>query len=156
VLAIDHAITQIGVKEATGRNDGIPAERYNHGDELPWCAAFVVWCFKQAGTPIHTTRGEEWTFRSVDNMREALTARGYQFGRRLRPRRNDLIFFEMPSMRGDTKPSPTPKHVGIVERVQKQNGTVYVHTIEGNTGNAVKRRVYQMTDPRIVCYARPA
>ena len=46
--------SQIGVVEATGRNDGKQVEAYlkavNLGKGYPWCAAFVKWCFVQLGT----------------------------------------------------------------------------------------------------------
>ncbi len=46
------AWSQLGVKEATGHNDGLDVEKYlatvglNKGQ--PWCAAFVAWCYQQA------------------------------------------------------------------------------------------------------------
>src|SRR5690606_8681998 len=51
ILAIARA--EIGVQERTGRNDGERIGEYllytglNEGHE--WCAAFVSWCFGQAG-----------------------------------------------------------------------------------------------------------
>jgi hypothetical protein len=45
--------SQIGVKEATGKNDGPQIKAYLIVSGLPeghpWCAAFVAWCFKTAG-----------------------------------------------------------------------------------------------------------
>jgi hypothetical protein len=47
------ARSQIGVREATGNNDGITVEAFlkvtNLAKGNPWCAAFVSWVFKQAG-----------------------------------------------------------------------------------------------------------
>ncbi|WP_231625464.1 peptidoglycan-binding protein [Pedobacter sp. R20-19] len=47
------AQSQIGVREATGHNDGRQIEAYLHYTGLkkgnPWCAAFVSWVFGQAG-----------------------------------------------------------------------------------------------------------
>lgn len=44
---------QIGVREATGKNDGVQVEKYlrsvNLGKGYAWCAAFVHWCLVQAG-----------------------------------------------------------------------------------------------------------
>ena len=44
---------EIGVRERTGRNDGKDVEKYlasvGLGPGYAWCAAFVHWCFKQAG-----------------------------------------------------------------------------------------------------------
>lgn len=45
--------SQIGVREATGKNDGKEVEMYlrnvNLGKGYSWCAAFVRWCFDQCG-----------------------------------------------------------------------------------------------------------
>ena len=47
------AISQIGVREATGNNDGVQVEAFLKVTNLPkgnpWCAAFVSWVFKQSG-----------------------------------------------------------------------------------------------------------
>ena len=46
---------EIGVRERSGRNDGLRIEQYLRFTGLkpgyPWCAAFVAWCFGQAGIP---------------------------------------------------------------------------------------------------------
>ncbi len=51
ILAI--AAKELGVREATGNNDGKRVEeylRYTHlGKGYAWCAAFVSWCYGQAG-----------------------------------------------------------------------------------------------------------
>ena len=44
---------EIGVRELTGKNDGVRVEEYlascGLGKGYAWCAAFVNWCFVQAG-----------------------------------------------------------------------------------------------------------
>lgn len=44
---------EIGVREASGRNDGARVEEYlrsvGMGAGHPWCAAFVSWAFREAG-----------------------------------------------------------------------------------------------------------
>src|SRR5690606_872474 len=44
---------EIGVREATGQNDGERVEAYLQycglGSGYAWCAAYVSWCFGQAG-----------------------------------------------------------------------------------------------------------
>ena len=46
---------EIGVREATGRNDGPRVAEYLRycglGEGYEWCAAFVSWCHGQAGYP---------------------------------------------------------------------------------------------------------
>src|SRR5690606_14901529 len=48
-------IAELGVREASGRNDGTRVEEYLRYCELgpgyAWCAAFVSWCFGKAGYP---------------------------------------------------------------------------------------------------------
>jgi hypothetical protein len=47
------ADSQIGVKEATGNNDGLQVEAYLKSCGLkkgnPWCVSYIFWCFQQAG-----------------------------------------------------------------------------------------------------------
>lgn len=51
ILAI--AQSQIGVREALGKNDGVAVENYlrytSNKKGSPWCASFVSWVFGQAG-----------------------------------------------------------------------------------------------------------
>ncbi|NGM63410.1 hypothetical protein G5B30_15980 [Sphingobacterium sp. SGG-5] len=53
ILAI--AAKELGVREATGNNDGKRVEEYlaytHLGKGYAWCAAFVSWCYGQAGHP---------------------------------------------------------------------------------------------------------
>ena len=47
---------ELGVRETTGHNDGARVEQYLHYVGLPkgyeWCAAFVSWCYGQAGRAV--------------------------------------------------------------------------------------------------------
>jgi hypothetical protein len=51
--------SQIGVREATGKNDGPEVEMYlratNLGKGNPWCAAYVRWCLDSAGVESRVT-----------------------------------------------------------------------------------------------------
>lgn len=138
--ALDVARTQIGLRETTGRNDGPPAQRYMHGDELPWCAGFLAWCFQRAGYPLP---GEHWQIRQAAAMEDALRRVGCYAERDQHvPEPGDLIFFRW---RIGSDPGPG-RHVGIVEQATEHN----VYTIEGNAGNCVSRRHYKRDDVRIV------
>lgn len=48
-------LKEVGVRELTGNNDGSRVEEYQKNAGIskgqPWCAAFVKWCFDQAGIP---------------------------------------------------------------------------------------------------------
>ena len=149
--AIDIAITQLGVHEATGSNDGIPAERYMRGDKLAWCAGLMQYCNDESDDPdVARNTKEYYEMRNVRAFEDTMMARGIWFGRNIRPRRNDFIFF---GDRGDSDKAQgkfRAGHIGIVEKVE--NG--YIHTIEGNTSNKVARRKYKIGHARITGFAR--
>ena len=89
----------------------------------PWCAQFVSWCAKQAGTPL----GEAGQgFQSV----EAVAAWAQRTGRwqpaGAAPQPGDLIVWG-------------GRHIGLVESVDADGS---IHTIEGNSSNAVSKRTY--------------
>jgi hypothetical protein len=89
----------------------------------PWCAQFVSWCAKQAGTPL----GEAGQgFQSV----EAVAAWAQRTGRWQQagstPQPGDLIVWG-------------GSHIGLVESVDPDGS---IHTIEGNSSNAVSKRTY--------------
>jgi uncharacterized protein (TIGR02594 family) len=125
-----------GVREATGRNDGVPAERYNDGERKPWCASFVRWCFEQAGTPLP---GRRHLLPSVSYLEGALLARGARVSR---AKPGAIICF-VGRASSDAGPG---RHVGIVESCGPGNK---ITTIEGNSGDRVARRIYAADDPAI-------
>jgi len=138
---VDAARKYIGIREATGRNDGDPAELFNRGDEVAWCASFAMRACADAGLPLP---GNYWLNRRVSTLIESCADAGIAMGWRIIPQPGDLIFFE-PDDEG------TSGHVGIVEAVRGHE----IHTIEGNTSNMVARRSYPIGDERIQGYARP-
>lgn len=109
-----------------------------------WCDMFIDWCFwklagenKQKGEWLECQTGLygagcEWSsncYRWVDRFDK-------------NPRPGDQIFF------GKTG---YEEHTGIVEKIE--NG--YVHTIEGNASNMVRRCTYSLTNSKIVGYGHP-
>lgn len=94
----------------------------------PWCAYFVSWVARQAGVPL----GDQGQgFGSVDALYSwaQQTGRAYTLGTGRTPQPGDLIVFH--------------EHIGLVESVDA-NGTI--HTIEGNSGDQVARRVHAPGD----------
>jgi hypothetical protein len=94
----------------------------------PWCAYFVSWVARQAGVPL----GDQGQgFGSVDALYSwaQQTGRAYTPGSGRTPQPGDLIVFH--------------EHIGLVESVDA-NGTI--HTIEGNSGDQVARRVHTAGD----------
>jgi hypothetical protein len=152
------AVTQLGVKELSGKNDGIPAERYMRGDKLPWCAGFVLWCNAQSqDMKVAPTTADYYRMRSVAEFEKTMRAYGLVAeanvvdGMTTRsnnycPRPGDLVFFKG---RGGSDTGPG-RHMGIVEYVDG----VLLNTIEGNASNAVARRQRRIHDEDIACYAQ--
>jgi hypothetical protein len=94
----------------------------------PWCAYFVSWVARQAGVPL----GDQGQgFGSVDALYSwaQQTGRAYTAGSGRTPQPGDLIVFH--------------EHIGLVESVDA-NGAI--HTIEGNSGDQVARRVHAPGD----------
>lgn len=126
------AAAELGVTEAPpGSNDSPRIAEYRQAMRGapgvgPWCAYFVSWVSRQAGTPLGET-GQG--FAAVD----AVYAWAQRTGRAVpnsagapaRPQPGDLIVWD--------------EHMGLVESVDP-DGTV--RTIEGNSSDMVARRTH--------------
>jgi hypothetical protein len=128
--ALAAAQSQVGVAEQPpGSNDSPQIAQYRTataGSGVgPWCAYFVSWAANQAGTPL----GEAGQgFGSVSALYDwaQRTGRATPAGNGVRPNPGDLIVWG-------------GEHIGIVESVDPDGS---IHTIEGNSSNAVTRRTY--------------
>jgi CHAP domain len=128
--ALAAAQSQVGVSEQPpGSNDGPQIAEYRTataGSGVgPWCAYFTSWAAAQAGVPL----GEAGQgFGSVSALYgwAQRTGRATPAGPGVQPNPGDLIVWG-------------GEHIGIVESVDP-NGSI--HTIEGNSSNAVSRRTY--------------
>ena len=140
----DVAEQLVGIKEKTGRNDGTPSEMFMDGDELPWCAGFVLYCFKSS--TFGAIKGNRWKLRSVRNLFKTMSKSGNIVGRNVNPLRNDVVFF---NKRGNSD-AGTGWRCGIVVAVS--DGIIY--TIEGNLSNMVKVSMHHTTDAPILGYGR--
>jgi cell wall-associated NlpC family hydrolase len=116
---------------------------YGFGSRVEWCACFVSWCASESGyieagiIPkfSYCQTGISW-FADAGCWQDADS--GYE------PRPGDIIFFDW----GDGGDSD---HVGIVESCDGAT----VHTIEGNSGDAVRRSSYNINSAAIVGYGTP-
>lgn len=126
IVAIAQQELALGVHETPmGSNKGARIKMYGLATQAPlryypaaWCAYFASWVTQQAGAPIG------WNGLG-DGLVSRLRDWGHKTGLwRTTPQPGDLIAF--------------PQHIGIVESLQP-NGLVT--TIEGNTGDAVRRRL---------------
>jgi hypothetical protein len=120
---IEIARSQIGVRETNGENCGIAIARYLNycgiKSPAPWCAAFVSYCFGQAGYPQPKTAWSPALFpasRLVKVVSSGCLSPGLVYG----------LYF--PSLQRIA-------HCGIMERLQGD----FVIGIEGNTNVAGSR-----------------
>ncbi|WP_454879788.1 CHAP domain-containing protein [Sphingobacterium detergens] len=132
---VDIAVGEIGVREATGSNDGAKVEEYlaytGLGKGHAWCAAFVSWCYGQAG---HLVPRNAWS-PALFPMARRYTKEQIQRGA---VRQADLFAIYSQQL-------GRINHVGIVQKREKS----YILTVEGNVVNKVvsKRR------PMVTIYA---
>ncbi|EBQ8762752.1 CHAP domain-containing protein [Salmonella enterica] len=123
---IEIAKTQIGTsEEPKGSNWGEAVEKYLRAVSInfpaPWCAAFVVWCHKEAGVDsIPHTGGV------LDMWNKA-----YKQHAVLNPQPGDVFIQDHGGGNG---------HAGIVESVNGQT----INTIEGNTNDEGSREGYEV------------
>ncbi|WP_212005741.1 CHAP domain-containing protein [Chitinophaga sp. HK235] len=131
--AMQIALSQEGVREATGKNDGPAVEKYLKSVGLPagysWCMAFVYWCVQQAAiaqkvaNPLKCTGGVLYQWNERPGLRVQTPAAG------------DIFIMDYGKGAG---------HTGFVVAVR---GDV-IDTIEGNTNSGGSREgdgVYRRT-----------
>ena len=128
---------------------------YGFSYRVDWCAIFMSWCANEAGytlvDPYSTStdpnefpryavvgNGAEW-FQNHHKLQQ-----GHYYGGNYIPKRGDIAFFTW---------SANPRiggldHTGIVESYD--NGIVT--TIEGNSGDRVKRQTYGINESYIAYY----
>lgn len=109
------------------------------GNDVPWCAIFVSWCAHMAGL------GEDSVPKhaSCTLGRNMFRAKGrFHSGDGYIPKPGDLVYFDWDGS-GDCD------HVGIV----KSANSVSFTTIEGNSANAVRQRIYLMKSEQIAGFA---
>lgn len=124
IIAI--AAAEIGVKEATGHNDGSRVEEYlaytGLGKGHAWCAAFVSWCYGKAGLALPHNAWSPALFPASRRYSRREVAQGA-----VRPA--DLFAcYNLRLARID--------HAGLVKKVDRG----FILTIEGNVDNRVLSR----------------
>ncbi len=133
------AAGELGVAEAPpGSNDAPRIAAYRGavpgGGVGPWCAYFVSWVAQQSGTPLGD-RGQG--FAAVQDVRSWLKGSGrLAEGPAAVGRPGDLVFF-------DGNRDGVWDHIGLVEAILPDGS---VQTIEGNSSDAVRRRVRDRGD----------
>lgn len=118
---IDTALSQVGVREATGHNDGAAVEKYlkvcKLGKGYAWCAAFLAWDFEVNKVPaLKTAWGPSWFPKNKTTLHPVIALPGDVFGLWIGER---------------------IAHVGFIYKWPLNGKTVI--TIEGNTNQAGSR-----------------
>ena len=112
-----------------------------------WCDQFVDWCFYQLCG--RNKDKAEYLECQTGNYGAGcgFSMKYYKAAGRLdkTPKVGDQIFFKY------SDDNSTADHTGIVVRVTDS----LIETIEGNSGNEVKRKAYQRTDKTIIGYGHP-
>lgn len=152
--AVEVALREVGVREASGRNDGVPSTRYQQDPwdpsicrRVPWCSIFLLWVFDQVedGPRLYHTRKQWYRFARVARLWEHWEGCAIREG--LAPEPGDLLVM---NARGQSDPSATGWHIGITLASTSDR----VVTIDGNWKNRVDLVSRPRADPRIVGYLR--
>jgi len=115
---------------------------YGFDSRVEWCACFVSWCAEQCG---YLESGVIPKFSLCSDGADWFNANGQFKDASYVPAAGDIMFFDWGN-------DGTIDHVGIVESVT--NGVV--NTVEGNSGDKVARRSYNMGSNSIYGYGVPA
>jgi hypothetical protein len=139
--ALAAAQPEVGVAEQPpGSNNSPRIARYRQataGSGVgPWCAYFVSWAAREAGTPLGD-RGQG--FGRVDDVYAwaQRTGKAIPNGSGVTPQPGDLIVWD--------------EHIGIVESVLPDGR---VQTVEGNSSDKVSRRVHDASGDGAIGYVR--
>ena len=137
---VEVAIREIGYKE--GSDGSTKYGAWAGIGNASWCHAFVSWCANECGFI------EEGIIPRTGSCEEGrqwfITRNEYQEKGSYEPAPGDIVYFRHGS-------ETVSHHVGIVEYAE--NGIL--HTIEGNSGDVVKRREYPLSADRIMGYGLP-
>lgn len=142
VVQIAEAEMFSGIAETTpGCNCGPGVEKYTVGQQIPWCAAFVSWVYKQAGAQF-SGGGDpnSWLITYVPNLQDYLKNSGkfdyHEKGDNYVPQPGDIIIYL----------SNNASHTGLVEKV---NGDV-VTSLDGNWQDKVtSHEINYKTEPNL-------
>ena len=122
----------LGFHEGAGNSNPF-SKFFGRGPEA-WCADFVSYCYTKAGKHLN----QSYTPTLLQQLKNNGT------WNRTHPRVGDIAMFDWSPGSGDSA-----DHTGIVEKVFRRGGKLYVQTIEGNSSDRVQRNTYAVGDPRV-------
>lgn len=135
-------ISQLHVREASGRNDGAQVEAYLAVTKMPkgqpWCAAFVCWTLSQCGVPNPQNAYSPTLFRNRYTIYTRGESKDYRF------QRGDVFGLFYTNL----------NRIGHVGFIHAQNERFFI-TVEGNTNQQCSREgdgVYRKRRPKKTIY----
>ena len=138
----DNAIVAVALSQV-GNIGGQPYwSWYGFEGRVEWCACFVSWCANKCR---YIDAGIIPKFSGCINGVDWFKDRGQWIGNSFEPSPGMIIFFDWDDEDGQ---DGNADHVGIVEKVE--NGRVY--TIEGNTSDSCRQRIYPVGYYQILGY----
>ena len=126
--ALDIARKWLGFHEK-GNNGNPFSKHFGRGPEA-WCADFVSYCYSKAGKKLN----QSYTPTLLAMLKQNGTYT------RSKPKAGDIVMFDWHPGSG-----PTAQHTGLVEKVFKKGGKLYIQTIEGNSSDQVMRHTYPVS-----------
>lgn len=167
------AFTQLGFRGGSsgnpildGTGPGGPYSKYGDLYQDPsesYCSYFISWSARQAGIPgtvINDARDVDGLFydaqdafvyffapKAAQVQAQKLKPASRTVQASYHPTPGDLIYLRW----NDAKASTTFSHIGIVYRVDGDR----VYTLEGAAGGSVDTRLYSLSNPAIMGYAKP-
>ena len=144
----DTAIIEVAASQI-GNEGGEPYwSWYGFSSRVEWCACFVSWCANECGyiedgiIPKNANcNGAVRWFKDHDQWADGSAE----------PIPGMIIYFDWDNKGAAGDQNGTADHVGIVEKVE--NG--WVHTIEGNSRDSVRRSKYRIGHYEILGYGIP-
>lgn len=138
VAGADDDIVKVAATQI-GNTGGWPYWEYvGFSSRVEWCACFVSWCAGQCG---YIDKGLFINTGYPPGQVDFFRNEGHWMDGSGTPSPGMIIFF-------DWYHADFADHVGIVEYVEDG----YVHTIEGNSGDSVRRGTWQLGDSQIQGY----
>ena len=119
---------------------------YGFENRVEWCACFVSWCANECG---YIDTGIIPKFASCRNGMLWFQTRGQWLPGTAEPTPGMIVFFDWDDENGQ---DGLPDHVGIVQKVEAGN----IHTIEGNSSDACKMKIYPVGYYELLGFGCPA
>ena len=144
---VNWAYEQVGIEEATGNNDGRPAELYTGGRLEPWCGHLCATAYRLAGIPLPGDVVPSVNVRNpvalIDDMEKLAKAAGWWVSPDDAPKPGDIGLCKT---RAGSDPARNKiggrpaRHAFIVVYVAART----IRTVEGN----LDHRVQKLSRPR--------